>query len=516
MHNNFYFLRQLSNSLEKRIQGFTVVSCFSQNKDELIFEFNSGGASFFLKATLGAEFQCLSFPSGFSRARKNSIDLWEEIIMKKVTGARQFQNERSFALLLEGSLAVVFKMHGKQANVLLFQDQRAIKIFRNNFAADADLTLKDLDRTIDWSWESFQGNQDDLARTYVTLGKPVWVYLRAHGFEKKEAEQQWMLLRETVAKLETPSFYIAEQQGGLHLTLLPTDAPQHVLTDPIEAANEFFSMHMSQAGLQKDKVSLLSTLRGRIKQTHTFIEKTRQRLTTLDDDHHFQAWADLIMANMHHIQRGAESVTLPDFQDASQTVTVKLKKELSPQKNAEAYYRKSKNQNVERQTLEDTLARKESELDVLTRHEEEVRTATDRAALRPIGALYIKVAKEKDAQLARPYHEHEQSGYRIWVGKNAKANDELTLRHTFKDDLWLHAKDVAGSHVVIKHQAGKEFPKDVVERAAQLAAYHSKRKNESLCPVAFTPAKFVRKRKGDPAGVVVVEREKVLMVEPRK
>jgi predicted ribosome quality control (RQC) complex YloA/Tae2 family protein len=108
----------------------------------------------------------------------------------------------------------------------------------------------------------------------------------------------------------------------------------------------------------------------------------------------------------------------------------------------------------------------------------------------------------------------EFKGIRIWIGKNAQSNDTLTLKYGYKEDLWLHAKDVAGSHVLIKHQAGKPFPKDVVEHAAQLAAYYSKRKNESLCPVAITPRKFVRKRKGDKPGAVVVDREEVVMVEP--
>jgi len=101
------------------------------------------------------------------------------------------------------------------------------------------------------------------------------------------------------------------------------------------------------------------------------------------------------------------------------------------------------------------------------------------------------------------------------VGRNAEANDELTLKLAYKEDFWLHAKDVAGSHVIIKHQSGKNFPKDVIERAAQLAAYNSKRKTDSLCPVIVTPKKFVRKRKGDPAGAVVVEREQVILVEPK-
>ncbi|RDC64187.1 uncharacterized protein AHMF7616_02798 [Adhaeribacter pallidiroseus] len=90
----------------------------------------------------------------------------------------------------------------------------------------------------------------------------------------------------------------------------------------------------------------------------------------------------------------------------------------------------------------------------------------------------------------------------------------LTQQFTFKEDLWLHAKDVSGSHVVIKYQAGKTFPEPVIQKAAQLAAYYSKRKTDSLCPVLYTPKKFVRKRKGAAPGEVVVEREKVILVQP--
>ena len=73
---------------------------------------------------------------------------------------------------------------------------------------------------------------------------------------------------------------------------------------------------------------------------------------------------------------------------------------------------------------------------------------------------------------------------------------------------------MSGSHVLIKHQAGKVIPKPVIERAAKLAAWYSKRKSDTLCPVTVTPKKYVRKRKGDPAGAVVVERETVMLVEP--
>jgi predicted ribosome quality control (RQC) complex YloA/Tae2 family protein len=122
--------------------------------------------------------------------------------------------------------------------------------------------------------------------------------------------------------------------------------------------------------------------------------------------------------------------------------------------------------------------------------------------------------KSKSDQTVLPYHDKEIMGYKILVGKNAKSNDLLLNTYSRKEDLWLHVKDAPGSHVIIKYQAGKPFSNELIEKAAEIAAYHSKRKSESLVPVSYTPRKFVRKRKGDPPGMAVVEKEKVILVEP--
>jgi predicted ribosome quality control (RQC) complex YloA/Tae2 family protein len=101
------------------------------------------------------------------------------------------------------------------------------------------------------------------------------------------------------------------------------------------------------------------------------------------------------------------------------------------------------------------------------------------------------------------------------VGKNAKNNDELTLKFAHKDDLWLHAKGVSGSHVIIKHKAQLAFPASVIEYAAQIAAHYSSAAGSSLVPVIYTPKKFVRKPKGANPGQVSVEKEELLLVEPK-
>jgi predicted ribosome quality control (RQC) complex YloA/Tae2 family protein len=511
VHNNYYFLRQLSTQLRHELAGFTLVSCFSQNKDELIIEFNNASRSYLMKASLLPQFCCLSFPEDFNRARRNSIDLFNEILMRKVIGVRQFDNERSFSIELEESYELLFKMHGNRSNLILFQNKKAIALFRNHLESDLEISLDELDRSIDFSKEAFELNITKLPQLYYTFGKLVWEYWKSKEFDKLSINDQWNELVDLRKQLENPSYFIIKHNGSISLSLLPFDHKVRSHETPITAINEFFLTASVSNTLQSEKSILQKQIHDSIKSSKNYVKKNQQKLDELVNDQHYQIWADLIMAHMHEIKLGTEKITLTSFYDG-QPVEIKLKRDLNPQKNAEIFYRKAKNQQIEINKLKDSIHTKQQEINTLLENLNSIESTDDLKTLRKSNPQ-SKSTKEQSKSL--PYYEFEFKGFKIWVGKNAEHNDELTLKNSYKEDVWLHAKDVAGSHVLIKHQSGKNFPKDVIERAAQLAAYNSKRKTESLCPVIVTPKKFVRKRKGDPKGMVVVERETVIMVEPK-
>lgn len=432
-----------------------------------------------------------------------------DVLMKQVVSVTQFDNERSFSINLESDWALLFKMHGSQSNVILMREQKVVSIFKNQFEADWDIDIKQLNRTIDWSKESFFQSQENLKTKYFTLGREFWEYLGKLDFESKSVDVKWDMFESTLAQLRAPRFFVGYTHHKATFSLLPISNVIDQFTDPIEAVNSFFQLATTESALEVEKKSLLKYLQEQIKNKKSFAERNERKLGELLNDQHYQLWGDLIMANMHLVKPGMESVTLTNFYNQEQT-NIKLKKELNAQRNAEVFYRKSKNQQIEIAKLRESIVSKRKEIMSLETRILEVGQTGDLKFLRKAN----EVAQPKNA-VPLPYRELEFKGFKIWVGKSAQANDELTLKHSFKEDLWLHAKDVAGSHVLIKHQASKPFPKDVIERAAELAAYYSKRKNDSLCPVSVTSKKFVRKRKGDPAGMVVVEREEVVMVVPR-
>lgn len=109
-----------------------------------------------------------------------------------------------------------------------------------------------------------------------------------------------------------------------------------------------------------------------------------------------------------------------------------------------------------------------------------------------------------------------RDGLTILVGKNNVQNDYLTLRLAQDDDLWLHTKDIPGSHVLIRRDNRPEIPDDTIREAAELAAHFSKARHSGKVPVDYTAARHVRKPKGLPTGKVIYDHQQTVFVTPRE
>ena len=214
MHNNYYFLRQLTPHLSDQLVGGSLLEAFSQNRDELVLGFATAGSShdnFYIKAHLVATFCCLQFPQDFHRAKKNSVDLFPEVVGAKVIAVRQFENERSFGLRLQHDQApehlLLFKMHGNRANVVLFRGQQVIALFKSSLSKDAELQWTELDRSLDATYEHFEQAKGKASTLYPTLGSVPKYYLREREYDTLPRPQQWELLQDLIEQLTHPRQY---------------------------------------------------------------------------------------------------------------------------------------------------------------------------------------------------------------------------------------------------------------------------------------------------------------------
>lgn len=514
MHNNYYFLRHLSNSLGEILPGFVLEACLSQQKSELLLHFSKAERIFQIRAVLHSPFNMLTFPPDFARSRRNSINLFKDALGQSVESVYQFENERCFSLVLSGRFVLLFKLFGNQSNIILFKEGRACDLFLKKRSADLKIDLKLLDRKIEQNAETLQKN--GLKQVFPTFGRTILSELDGRGYQAAACAERRTLVNTLLNELQTPSFYLCEAENSLPALLLyrPSGSAYRAFsaTNPLEVSNDFFKLLAKAVFLRTEKRPMLNKIEKEIRRAQNYITKNEQKYAALAESSRYEEFGHLLMANLSEVPPHAKSVALADFYNDNQTVRIALKPKLSAQKNAEVYYRKAKNQKIELKKIRENIAGKKAEIAVLEAQKAEIEPLDNVRALRKF-LKNNKADKQAETQIL-PFRKFSFGGYDILVGKNAKSNDILTKNYSFKEDIWLHARGASGSHVLVKHRSGQKTPAVVIEVAARLAAYYSQRKNDSLCAVIYTPKKYVRKPKGAAAGAVVIGREDVIMVEP--
>ena len=540
MHTNYYFLRQLAPALKAHLLGLPdadgqpavglrFMECFSQDRDEVILVFaqargkNNYYKPFYVKATLRPDFSGLVFPETVHRARTNSINLLEVAVGEpgyehRVIDVKSFLNERCLAIVLEGGFSLLFKFFGNRPNLLAFQNNDVIDLFNRQLTGDERLLLDGFDRPIDQSFEAFERAGFDQRMLFPTFGKVVNEWIEQQG--AADGIAKWALIKDVLHQLESPRYYLTRLHHKPTLSLLPLGDIQREYTGPMEAATGFYIAYTGLSLFEQEKATLLRLLDKNQKRLDNQLDASMNRILFREETASHEEMGHILMANLHDIPQvpGAKSperLAVYDFY-RDQPITLKLKPDLSPQKNAENFYRKAKNEKIEEQYLADLIESRERALQQIKQQKDELEGIKTLKELRRFSKQIVSVGTGKTSAESGPlFKEVMVDNFRVLIGKNAKNNDLLTQKYAYKDDLWLHARDVTGSHVILKYQAGKPFPKPVIERAAELAAWHSKRRTDSLCPVTVTPKKFVRKPKGLAPGQVIIEKEDVVLVVPR-
>ena len=233
---------------------------------------------------------------------------------------------------------------------------------------------------------------------------------------------------------------------------------------------------------------------------------------------------DILTANIHRIKKGQTTVTVEDFYDENMAeIQVPISPILSPQQNAAKFYKDYARMKTAEKELTKQLQIGEQELQYLKSVLEELNRADTDAELEEIrqelqSGGYIRADSGKRKMKAGkvpPMRFESTDGYPIYVGRNNRQNDELTFKLARKDDLWLHASKVHGSHVIISC-GGTTPPDDTVTQAAQLAAYYSEATGGQNIAVDATMVKQVKKTPSGKPGMVIYHTYRTVIVNPYK
>lgn len=230
---------------------------------------------------------------------------------------------------------------------------------------------------------------------------------------------------------------------------------------------------------------------------------------------------DLISANIYRLEKGMGFFEAENYYDENGgTVNIELDRRLTPSQNMQRYYAEYRKADTAEKILTEQIERGEEELkyiesvsDSLSRSETADEIAELREELAEQGYLKHSGKKNKSIRPQPPIMFKSPDGFDIAVGRNNLQNDKLTLKTAEKTDIWLHTKDIPGSHVII-FTHGKVPPDETILYAARIAAAHSKARNSSQVPVDYVPVRLVKKPAGAKPGKVIFTGNRTVYVKP--
>ena len=270
----------------------------------------------------------------------------------------------------------------------------------------------------------------------------------------------------------------------------------------------------SRAGILR---KLIKKLRRRIESWHEDLAKAEKYKT-------YDRYGELIKANLGTIRKGQTEVAVVDYFDEElPDLTIPLDQAKTPRGNMDDYFRKHRKHLAAERELRPRIEEGERELETLkgelTAIEQGIWQPPEKPSQIARTTIRQREGRGKGLQEQRqgPFRRFISSdGLAIYVGKNARENDELTFGLAKSDDLWLHARGTPGSHVVVRLDKGSDPPPETIRDAATLALLYSDLKKSGKGDVIYTRRKWVKKAKGQAPGAVIVTQEKSIHVSLEK
>ena len=308
--------------------------------------------------------------------------------------------------------------------------------------------------------------------------------------------------------------------NGNNFSIFTDNPNDKKFTTLSEMLDVFYHTKANRDRVQQQGGQLLHVIRKNLQRNKKKLKKLSNELKATENADEYRIKGEVLTTYLYQIKRGMTKITLPNFYDNNKEITISLSNQLSPSQNAQKYFKKY-------QKLKNAVTFVNEQIE-LTKKEvaylEEIQTQIELATPADLNDIktelqqegYIKKKQQKSnhssrVKINKPESFIASDGTEILVGKNNLQNEKLTLHTAKKTDIWLHAKNIPGSHVIIKSNNPSD---ETLFEAAMLAAYFSKFRSSANVPIDYVQVKNIRKPNGSKPGFVIYEGQKTLTVTP--
>ena len=531
MIQNYFFLNRIILEANELLKDAVIQEIFSQEKGTLVINCKKMNENIFIELSVIPGNSFFAIKNKYTRAKKNTINFFEETTGQRIISFEIANNDRIIKIKLENS-EFYFAIRGKFTNMFYLDNNQRFHSFKSyNEEALKQIIKEFLDKVFVSSWNLIkpdvviEGNYlDEIRKKFPVIGSEIIreTKSRSTNFSNEESVK---LLSEVLEEIRNskPCAFINNNTDEVKLGF------ENFKSFPFTEKKLFDSVIEAQNYLLS-KEHYLDAKKSRLKLIRNYLEREQNKVTSKiqnlqgviergSRETEYNKIGKLLLANISELKVGMKLVVVDDIFSSGEKVEIKLNPKLSPKKNIDYYFDKSKSERTAFAKTQELFKKANKEFQSLKKTVDSLSNIQSIKELDEVmKMLKIKPTHEKEAKedLSSKFKHYLIDGkYNIYVGKDSKNNDLLTTKFAKQNDYWFHARSVSGSHVVLRVENTKEVvPKNVLKKTASIAAFHSKAKTAGVVPVAYTLKKYVVKKKGDPVGTVHLLREDVLLVKP--
>ncbi len=351
-------------------------------------------------------------------------------------------------------------------------------------------------------------------------------------------DRLWQSLRDLVRRVRsrdwTPCLGRSPDGRALVLSAVPVHSLPEAQVEGYDSISgaviQFYDDRMAEEEKKQLETKVQRALRDEIRRLERLTGNLARDLEHMEREEEYRRYGDLITSHMGRLKAGLTEARVEDyFSGGREEIAIPLKPDLSPSENARWYFRQARKARDGRKSvahriararkrledvtgIRDTLARDAGEHALEQAHRACVRLDLVKAPRKPDVS---KRSRKKAKGDIHPRRYVTSGGHLLLVGRNSRENEALT-KSAAPDDIWFHARDLGGSHVILRRVDKTQMPsRKTLYEAASLTAYFSKGRGSTTVPVDYTERRYVRKMKNGAPGQVIFTREKTLFVEPK-
>ena len=522
MMNNYYILKELAKHLNKDLSSHNITEFFSQEKDTLVILFSGQGNEIPLIFSCEKNNPFLLLRDSYSKAKKNTVLLFKSFTGLTINKIFIDISDRLIYFEADNEIKLIFCFAPGKENLLITKEGIILESFKDNISFKGT-TLNDYVKPKQPKENEFTTVKEYFKKYYIKFGKTYFnevLYKLNLKLEtalsedlKKNIDLEFKILLD---KFRNPEFILYSKNDELIMSLTALSSYENNYTEIRynninELINEYVKRKQRQKLIINTKDKKLIELESDALKIDSKINNLRVRLNESLDSIKFMDYGNYILEHLSIITHGQEYLEL----DAGDNkIKIKLDTSLSPAMNAQKYFQKYKRQKESVSLLKVKIDKYQKEKNRISEEIIKYSKMSDYKELKSLSKSISKEKEEDETSRFRKFILNED--YQVWVGKDSRSNDLLTVKYSAPNDLWFHIRGTSGSHTVLKTgNKNENIDKRIIETAASICAYYSKARNAGTVPVAFCMKKYVKKRKGFKEGSVVMEREKVIFVKPK-